>query len=262
MRCAFDAGAPKVWEQPGQLDRFFERIVVASNYSSNITVLSGPADRIRTLKNVSNTSAIPDGPWILSIENFLSDDECEHLIRMGERLGYERSLGLKRQKDGSERDEEVRSRTSSNTWCMDECYEHPETRQIAERVQELTGHTIPEANCEHWQLLKYDEGQEYREHSDYIKHQLERAEGVRILTIFFYLNTAEGGGTRFPRLNDLTVEPVRGRAVLWPSVLNESPDGPDERTNHQAMPAVTTKYGANVWMHQRDFQTPFEQDCQ
>lgn len=249
VRCAFDANAPKAWGQPGDLNRFFARIV--RSYE-NITVLSGPADQIKAL-NIA-TSDIKDGPWILTLDDFLSEEECDHLIAMGEQLGYERSKG----RLGGE-DVEVNQRTSSNTWCRDACYDHPVTLNISERVQALTA-PIPEANGERWQLLKYTKGQHYKVHSDYIAHHLEREQGVRILTVFFYLNTAQGGGTRFPA-PDLTVQPVKGRAVLWPSVLDENPDAIDPRTEHEALPAVTAKYAANVWIHQRDFKSPYERNC-
>ena len=262
LRCAYDVNAPKVWQEPGDLDRFFERIVTTQ---PNVTVLSGPADRLKALNISSSSTMLPagDGPWVLTLEHYLSDDECEHLIRQGEQLGFERSKGLVTSKDGSKDDVEISMRTSSNTWCHPPCATHPVTQQIAQRLHQQLATPIPEANAEHWQLLKYTEGQLYGEHSDYIAHHLERAQGVRILTVFFYLNTAAdgGGGTRFPALN-LTVAPVRGRAVVWPSVLNEHPDRIDARTNHQALPALSTKYGANVWFHQRDYKTPYARSCQ
>jgi prolyl 4-hydroxylase len=78
-------------------------------------------------------------------------------------------------------------------------------------------------------------------------------QGVRILTVFLYLSDVEeGGGTNFPELN-MTVQPKRGRAVIWPSVLDAFPHQPDLRTNHQALPVIKgLKYGANAWLHQRD----------
>jgi prolyl 4-hydroxylase len=78
---------------------------------------------------------------------------------------------------------------------------------------------------------------------------------VRILHVtgFLYLSDVEeGGGTNFPSL-DLTVEPKRGRALLWQSVLDEDPHDFDPRTYHQALPVIHgIKYGANAWFHQRD----------
>jgi prolyl 4-hydroxylase len=75
-----------------------------------------------------------------------------------------------------------------------------------------------------------------------------RQPGVRILTLYLYLNDVEeGGGTNFDEL-DITVMPKRGRALLWPSVLDSDPDQKDERTTHQALPVGkgSIKYGANV----------------
>jgi prolyl 4-hydroxylase len=71
---------------------------------------------------------------------------------------------------------------------------------------------------------------------------------VRVLTLYLYLNDVEnGGGTNFDQL-DITVMPKRGRALLWPSVLNSDPNEKDERTTHQALPVGkdSIKYGANV----------------
>lgn len=99
-------------------------------------------------------------------------------------------------------------------------------------------------------------GQYYLDHSDYIEYQYDRPCGVRILTAFLYLNTVEdGGGTNFPQTEgNLTVQPVKGKAVLWPSVLDENPHEIDHRTEHAALPVLQgEKYAANAWFHQRDF---------
>jgi hypothetical protein len=47
---------------------------------------------------------------------------------------------------------------------------------------------------------------------------------------------------------NITVTPKQGRALLWPSVLNDRPHHQDERTYHEALPVdVGVKYGANAW---------------
>ena len=110
---------------------------------------------------------------------------------------------------------------------------------------------------------QYAKGQFYRTHHDYIDYQLERPCGVRMLTFFLYLNDdgLEGGGTNFPDL-DITVMPKKGRALLWPSVLNESANEIDERTLHQALPVEAgTKFAANAWMHQGDYKDAHERNC-
>jgi prolyl 4-hydroxylase len=94
------------------------------------------------------------------------------------------------------------------------------------------------------------------------EYQLQRQCGVRIFTLYFYLNDVEeGGGTNFPSLN-LTVTPKRGRAALWPSVYDHDPNLKDPRTEHAALPVTKgVKYGANAWLHQRDFKNPHREGC-
>jgi prolyl 4-hydroxylase len=104
-------------------------------------------------------------------------------------------------------------------------------------------------------LVQYEPGEYYKTHTDYNPGHVPLQTGVRTLTFFLYLNTVErGGGTNFPQLN-LTVTPVQGKAVLWPSVLNEDPNALDNRTLHQSLTVEQgTKYGANVWIHQRTYR--------
>jgi len=45
-------------------------------------------------------------------------------------------------------------------------------------------------------------------------------------------------------------------------VHNEDPDKKDFRTEHEALPVIKgIKYGANAWLHMRDFKTPFKKNC-
>jgi prolyl 4-hydroxylase len=99
--------------------------------------------------------------------------------------------------------------------------------------------------------------QYYSTHHDLIHHHINRQQGFRIFTLYFYLsNVEEGGGTHFPQMN-ITVTPKKGRAVLWPSVHDHDPNLKDERTEHGALPVIKgVKYGANAWIHQRDFKGP------
>jgi prolyl 4-hydroxylase len=78
--------------------------------------------------------------------------------------------------------------------------------------------------------------------------------GPRILTFFLYLSDVEEGGeTVFPTL-DIKVKPKRGRALIWPSVLNDNPEEQDPRTTHAAAPVIKgKKYAANAWIHLYDF---------
>ena len=68
-----------------------------------------------------------------------------------------------------------------------------------------------------------------------------------MLTLFLYLNDVEeGGGTHFPLL-DITVQPKKGSALLWPSVVDEDIEQKDFRTDHEVRVLViyVCVYGNN-----------------
>ena len=114
-------------------------------------------------------------------------------------------------------------------------------------------------------IVHTETGQYYMDHHD-VTHNFHDAiysdKGPRVLTFFLYLNDVEWGGeTRFTDLlgDDseiyLDVKAKKGRALLWPSMMNEDLLMMDIRTYHEAR-AVTKgqKFGANVWMHLREYK--------
>lgn len=59
----------------------------------------------------------------------------------------------------------------------------------------------------------------------------------------------EGGETYFNRLK-LGIKPKLGRALVWPSVLNDDPESWDPRMFHEAKDVIKgIKYAANHWIH-------------
>lgn len=82
------------------------------------------------------------------------------------------------------------------------------------------------------------------------------------MTFFLYLNDVEeGGGTNFPQL-DITIMPKRGRALLWPSILNSEPMSKDGRTVHEALDVKKgMKYASNAWIHMYDYMAPQKTGC-
>lgn len=266
-RCPRDLDVPQVWANEGELDSFFYRLVeTAVNQSFLPSILSAPADYLSGLPDNSDLlvsdGVTSTGPWVITLENFLSGLECEHLIELGRKTGYRRSKDVGPANfDGSYGSSQSNRRTSTNAWCSGDCFTDPVVQTISNRLEAFLG--IPTNNSEYWQILQYEEGQQYMEHHDYIEYQRDRNVGVRILTVFFYLNDVEGGGaTQFPSLGNLTVTPTTGRVLIWPNVLDSDPNGKDVRTKHRALPVeVGIKYGANAWIHQSDFRTPHHNKC-
>lgn len=249
-RCPMDRETigPDVWS-PGDLDYTFRRLS-SEPYKSkyDVKVLSSPDGK-------------DEGPWVLTMENFVSDIEADRLIEMGSVEGYQRSTDIGDMKpDGTSDSVISSSRTSTNAWCSNECIEDEFVEAVNGRISNMTG--IPEMNSEDLQLLRYGPGQYYNTHHDYIYYETDRQGGVRLLTVYLYLNDVEaGGGTNFPSLN-LTVMPKRGRVLIWPSVLNSDPNEMDNRTYHQALPVEAgIKYGSNAWFHMRNFKGPNRNGC-
>lgn len=245
-RCPIDPDVIDAFSKPGDVNAFFERIISDEQYQKyQPLVLSRP----------------PEGPWLIQFENVLSQEEADRLIAIGGELGYERSADVGTEKEDGTFTKSVNSgRTSTNAWCLGKCMEDEIALGVIKRIEDIT--LIPETNSENLQLLRYEPDQYYQEHSDYIPYQKDRQCGVRILTWYMYLNDVEeGGGTRFPVLN-MTVTPKRGRAVLWPSVYDDDPNMKDPRTVHTALKVIKgVKYGANAWIHQRDFKGPNKHAC-
>ena len=195
-----------------------------------------------------------DGPWILTFDSFIDDEEIEALLKGGEYGGFERSTDQGKVVASSGEKEKVvsTSRTSSNAWCRRECERLPGVRRVSKRIEEISG--IPQGNYESFQILKYEVGEFYRRHHD-SSGKNKNISGHRILTVFLYLNDVEEGGeTAFTDLG-IAVKPKKGRALIWPSVLNDDPNSYDPRTFHEARAVVKgRKYAANHWIHQYDFR--------
>lgn len=58
-------------------------------------------------------------------------------------------------------------RTSTTSWCnVPSCLADPTFQKVRARISELVG--VPWINSEHLQLLRYQEGQYYRDHHDQV----------------------------------------------------------------------------------------------
>ena len=265
--------------KPGDLNKMFERIVATAPGNRTltaeereqlaseeipeyvVTILSRPSDLPATEVSIVKDRSLP--PWVITFDNFLTPEECEKMIELGYKYEYKRSEDVGPLKfDGSHDAYKSEGRTSENAWCSTRhgCRHEEVPTRIHDRMAKVMG--IPPENSEDLQILKYEVGQFYKTHHDYIPHQKDRQCGPRILTFFIYLSDVEaGGGTNFPDL-DLTVMPKKGRALLWPSVLDSDPLKIDDRMRHQALPVEKgTKFAVNGWIHTFDYVGPQERGC-
>lgn len=192
-------------------------------------------------------------PYVMTFDRFVTDEECAAFISTTA-THFGRSLAG---------DTISPVRTSRQAWCQrgiaTDCYSHPLTQRVAERIQNLTG--VPTTNSEFFQVLRYEPGQFYKVHHDQ-NALADSVTGVRLFTFFIYLQSPElGGGTHFPSLN-LTIEPKKGSALLWPNVMDNDLRMSDSRTMHEALPPMAgVKFSANLWLHQYDFRGPNTHGC-
>jgi hypothetical protein len=129
----------------------------------------------------------------------------------------------------------------------------PLITEIEQRIAQITG--IPVEHGEDLQILRYEEGQEYKPHHDYFDlakpptTQAVETAGQRIATFLIYLNTPEeGGGTYFPEAN-LEFESQEGNGLLfkYPNMERES--------LHAGVPVKKgVKWVATKWLRQRPFR--------
>ena len=144
-RCPWDRDAPSIFE-PGDLNKMFERITTEPFYQQYEPVIH---------------SQPPKGPWLITLEKFMTDEECDRLIHLGAEEGYEISRDVGKKKfDGTYDGYENKGRTSTNAWCNEKCYNDTLTQQVLTRMANLTG--VPDENSEYLQLLKYEVGQFYQ----------------------------------------------------------------------------------------------------
>ncbi|KAJ1638593.1 hypothetical protein T492DRAFT_942798, partial [Pavlovales sp. CCMP2436] len=181
-------------------------------------------------------------PPVLVVDNFLSADECDALVALTE----------------GEEAYEVQSATfsaltaaarTSTTWYT----KHTAVPTLIGRAVELTG--ADPNTFEEPQIVRYKVGQRFSWHYDEVPKSLlakEGSGGQRRATLLVYLNdVALGGATAFRDLG-VTVQPRKGRALLFfPSDCDSTPD---ERTLHAGeAPLQGEKWIAQFWLHERSY---------
>lgn len=190
------------------------------------------------LNNFPRKKLIHQNPDIYYIEQFLSHNECQELIKMSEK-----NVSVSRVVDKSTGQGVVHpSRTSES------CYHGYTIKWLVSRVQRLT--RVPKENQEPTQVARYHTGQFYRSHQDALDKE-DAETGQRIATVLIYLNNVNsGGGTFFNNLN-LRVKPKEGDAIVFfPAKMDGTVD---TRLLHTAEDASDTKWVSQVWVRNKKY---------
>jgi prolyl 4-hydroxylase len=208
---------------------------------SNIKIQVSEKTKINNLHN---------DPEIYTIENLLTDDECDHFINISKN-NFEQSLVA--DPTGRTRGVQSKGRTSENTWIK---HNHDEiTLRIANKIANLV--KMPLENAESFQVVHYNVSQEYRPHYDSWEHNysektlrnMEKG-GARLKTALVYLNNVEeGGATKMTKLN-IAVSPEKGKLLVFNNTLKDSHNR-HHLSEHAGMPVLKgEKYIFNLWFRE------------
>jgi prolyl 4-hydroxylase len=195
------------------------------------------ADVERRLKNRAMRFLGNKNTPIYIIDNFLSSDECNGLIKNVKNL----SNSTLTRYNGDEN-----FRTSQTGYAENSSLQE----EIDSKICNLLG--MDKNLSETTQIQKYDVGQQFKEHNDAFYKGLDDSyleeRGQRSWTVMVYLNNVEKGGeTEFTKLNKKIIPNV-GQAVAWCSVDKDG--NIDENTNHRGLPVISgTKYIITKWFH-------------
>lgn len=197
--------------------------------------------------NNQKQTILREDPGVFYISNFLSDDECQHIIDV--------ALPCMKQSLVSDNNKGSVSngRTSNNAWIR---HNHDDiTLQIAEKISKIVN--IPLQNAEAYQVIHYKENGEYRSHYDSWEHdnsektlRCMKYGGARLKTALVYLNTVEeGGSTKFPKLN-ISVSAEKGTLLIFENTYKNT-NIRHPLSEHAGMPVIKgEKYAFNLWFRE------------
>jgi len=183
-------------------------------------------------------------PRVYTIADFVSSAECSHLIARAKTKTMERakvSGGV----------EGVLSKGRTNDVCWVDHTADIACKRIAERVAGLVG--MPLNHAEHFQVIRYGIGEEYRPHFDAFDPETEAGRrnweggGQRIITVLGYLtDVKKGGHTEFPKLN-ISVPPEKGKLLVFHN-CNAGTDVRHPLSLHAGRPVEEgEKWAFNLW---------------
>ena len=187
-----------------------------------------------------------DLEWLKVYENALTKKECKDIIKFCEDKFYNHPLLTGRSS----------YRTSNQFWIPPNSDVDAKLKNIASKVAKL-----PINNQEQTSIIRYEKGQEYKEHWDYFhpntpehdKYVLNKGHGNRMATVLFYLSDNFEGGETFFKKDNILITPKIGMCVSWVNMF--SSEEYNARSLHAGLPVKSgEKYIATKWIREKQFK--------
>jgi prolyl 4-hydroxylase len=180
------------------------------------------------------------------IREFLTDDDCDYIIGLAEG-----NFAASKVVIGTDKDIVADDRTS-HTYFIHKGH-NDRIKAIEQKICSYLSENIGNKDwyplLEDLQVVKYEVGQEFKQHHDWFqKEYLNKfGEKQRQYTMFVYLNDVQNGGeTIFPRLNE-KVKPAKGNALFWENCTDVN-NCHNDNLHQGTPPTAGIKYGLNVWV--------------
>lgn len=199
--------------------------------------------RNRLLRNPAASQIPAEGLDIFLVPRFLTDAECDGLIRLidADRVPSRLLAPIE--------DPEYRTSESCNLSPAD-----PLVRQVEGKLGALMG--IQAAHGESIQGQRYAPGQQFKRHHDFFYTseaywpEQERSGGQRTWTAMAFLNAPEAGGQTYFEEAGVKVTPKRGNLLTWNNL--DADGNPNLQSLHQGMPVEAgVKYIITKWYRER-----------
>ncbi|MEO6065463.1 MAG: 2OG-Fe(II) oxygenase [Lysobacterales bacterium] len=248
------AGAQELWTQLEQAGTPRLPQVSVAQAAPSATAIEADDAQSMNLRNyvmgAPPATALATEPTVRHLDGLLNAEECRLLMALATPLLHP-SLTVDPR---TGQPVEMQLRTSHDA-PFDVLHEDLALRLVQARMAAAA--QLPLDQAEQLIVLRYEPGQEYRRHRDYLPPDAIARDrpgaGNRLRTICVYLNDVEAGGaTTFPDAN-LRIEPRAGDAIVFD---NLTPDGqPDTRSLHAGLPVERgVKWLATLWFRQRPYR--------
>jgi len=233
-----------LWSKPGDLNAHFEKIVSDTPAEYRATIWSKPNPSFTEKRggndNVNYGVPIKNDIWVVSLDNFISPSDATALIELSNRLAAESQARPKR------------------AFCDQSCGENDAFRRIQKQFEKRLN--VPSGHMASWQFIEFGEGDREEKQESYEIQQIAWPVGVRILTVLLFWDAPDQGGQE--KVGLVTIPPKAGRVVIFPNVVNEFPNGRDDRSTYRN---VGVNYGyqhmARFHVHQASLREVRDRGC-
>jgi len=185
-------------------------------------------------------------PIIFSKDNFLSKEECDHIIEISQEHLQAATIY-----NESNQTNEV----SNHRKCKACYFLHNHDEVVANIVKRISQIVNASSNtAEKLQVILYDEEEYFNYHTDSFSLDAINLQdgGQRIFTTMVYLNDVEEGGETHFKLLNLTITPETGKLLVFGNCLKNS-NQTNPQTLHAGLPVKKgQKYAINLWFRERE----------